>query len=126
MGIEQTQSYSLSSSEGGSSVSGRLIEVGVSEFNISESYAAGATNELLTFTLTVANLQSIAMYADQNMTLKTNSTSSPGNTINLKAGSPLLWSKSNGYFANPLTTNVTALYVSCTEASRLKIRGLTS
>jgi hypothetical protein len=54
------------------------------------------------------------------MTIKTNSPTSPGNTINLVAGVPLIWDASAGYYPNPFTTNVTGFYVTCTAAALLQ------
>ncbi len=50
----------------------------------------------------------------------------PQDTITLVAGVPLVWGKSAGYGTNPFAGNVTGAYVSCTPASRLQGRILTS
>jgi hypothetical protein len=73
----------------------------------------------------VANVKSFMLLATADMTIKTNSSSSPGNTINLKANLPLNWAASNGYFANPFTVDVTSLFVSCTASARLQAVVLT-
>ncbi len=49
----------------------------------------------------------------------------PSDTFVLKAGTPLVWSKSAGYFDCPFTVDVTALYVTTTPASRLQGKVLT-
>ena len=50
----------------------------------------------------------------------------PQDTITLTAGVPLVWGKSAGYGANPFAGPVTQAYVSCTPATRLQGRLLTS
>jgi hypothetical protein len=50
----------------------------------------------------------------------------PQDTIVLTAGVPLIWGKSTGYGSNPFAGNVTQAYVTCTPATRLQGRILTS
>jgi hypothetical protein len=42
---------------------------------------------------------------------------SPGNTWSLKAGIPLKWTLQSGYFSNPISADITALYVTNATAS---------
>lgn len=83
-------------------------------------YPAGSTNVLLTMAFPYATLQEVFLWSDKGMTLKFNSSSSPVPQIVLQPGSPFEWNSSDGYFANPFTANVTAVYISCTPASRLQ------
>lgn len=110
----------------GSPLTGSRIEVGGSSSGINASFPGGSTNEPLAMTLTVANIQAIFLVSNVDLTLETNSGTSPANTINLKAGSPLVWSKSDAYFANPFTTNVTGFFITCAAAARLRGYILTS
>jgi hypothetical protein len=59
-------------------------------------------------------------------TVKTNSTSAPGNTLNLKAGRDHSWERSPGYYPNPFTADVTVLYITTVAAGRIRGRFLTS
>lgn len=88
--------------------------------NIEEALGI-VTNQLTAFTLTIANLKAIVMVADQNMTVKTNSSGSPQETISLKAGIPFIWTSEAGYFAAPFAGNVTALYLTTTQATNFKL-----
>ncbi len=50
----------------------------------------------------------------------------PSNTIVLVAGTPLVWGISQGYASNPFTIDVTSAFFTCTSATQLKIRILSS
>ena len=115
---------SVKSSSGSTSLSGYDAETGNSEIGVDETFPAASTNATLTLALTVANLQAVFIVCSQNCTLKTNSTSSPGNTLNLVAGIPLAWGVSSG-LANPFTSNVTVVYVTCSPACRVQMKILT-
>lgn len=71
-------------------------------------------------------LKSLLLYSVQGMTIKTNSSSAPDDTIVLVAGVPLVWN-TNDVAANPLTTDVTKLFftnASATLTSAVKVRAL--
>lgn len=85
--------------------------------------AAGATDVLIPFVLAYANLKVFAIQAiwaagiaGANATLKTNSSGAPAQTWTLKPNVPSGWS-SDEAFANPITTNITALYVTNADAT---------
>lgn len=118
--------YSVSSSTGSTSLSGYDAESGNSEIIVNETFGAGSSNVEFSLSLTAANLQSVFMVSTQNLTIKTNSTSSPGNTINLVAGIPLVWGTSSGYSTCPFTSNVTAGYATCTPAAQLQMKILSN
>ena len=90
-----------------------------------QTFAVGSSNVAFTMAFTAANLQAFWMVANQNCTIKTNSTGSPANTINLIAGIPYFWGVSSG-IANPFGTNITIAYMTCTPATRLQTGILTS
>ncbi len=55
-------------------------------------------------------MQSLYLYSDVALTIKSNSSASPAATINLPAAEALIWP--NGGAANPFgATDVTALYI---------------
>lgn len=134
MSISHSQSFSVASQPStagatipsATSLSGTWVEVGNSEIANNQQFPASTSNALVAITFTAANVQSFLFVASQNCTILTNSTSSPGDTINLKAGIPFQWGTSPGYFTNPFTVNVTAFYVSCTQACTLQYKILTS
>ncbi len=125
MSIEHTQSYSIASDSGGTAVTGSQAEVGATEIVIDQRFGASLTDQLLAMSFTVANVQSVFLVSDKGLKIETNSGGSPVDTINLKPGTPLVWSKSAAYYANPFGTNVTAFYITTTVASRLQGKILT-
>jgi hypothetical protein len=58
---------------------------------------------------TNANLQVFYALSDQDLTLKTNSSGSPQDTITLHANKPFVWYKNSG-ITNPFAGNVTTTY----------------
>lgn len=87
---------------------------------------AGTTpNQLFTTAWVAANAQAIYIESDIDLTIKTNSSGSPAQTITIKASTPFLWIKNSGV-TNPFATDVTALYQSPAGAvaGTLKLRVL--
>jgi hypothetical protein len=125
IGINYAFSIAVTGSNG-IRCNGSFTETGTTSLDIAQNLAAGSTNVLVAIAWTVANTQALFLLSSSNMTIKTNSSSSPGNTINLVAGVPLIWDASAGYFGNPFTTNVTAFYCSCASASFLQAQILTT
>lgn len=99
---------------------------GDEETDIDTSIAPSTTNQSFNLAVTIANAKSILLYADQALTLKTNSSGSPQDTINLAAGQMIPW-QTGDTAAAPFSGNVTALFVtnaSATLAANLKVRVL--
>lgn len=71
----------------------------------------GNTADLLVAAaIDVSQMKSLFIHSDVDVTIETNSSSSPGNTITVKANRPVQWYVDGG-IANPLTTDVTAFYI---------------
>jgi hypothetical protein len=104
----------------GTRESGSFTETGTTSIDIATNLPASSTNVEVSISWTVANTQAIFLLSSSNMTIKTNSSSSPGDTIDLIAGIPLIWDASAGYYANLFTVNVTSFYCSCTAAALLQ------
>jgi hypothetical protein len=88
--------------------------------------ASAMTNKPVCGSFAVAGLTLLVMTSDQDCTIKTNSATSPTNTIQLKAGKPLIWEAATAYFACPFTTDVGQLFITTTLATSLQIYGLSS
>lgn len=125
MSITDTYSISVASSDS-SRASGSSSETGTTRHTVDVNYPASSTNTLLSIAWTVANTQSLFLLSSSDATIKTNSSGSPANTISLKAGIPLIWRASAGYYSNPFTTDVTAWYITCTASTRLQAIILTT
>ena len=82
--------------------------------------AAATTNQLFTLAIDVSQVKLLVMHSDVAMTIKTNSSGSPANTVNLIAGLAYEYGE-GGYSTLILTTDVTAIYVTSTLAGRLRI-----
>lgn len=77
---------------------------------INEAIASDAADVLYVWTCDVSQVKTIVLLATQDMTLKTNSSTVPADTLVLKANSPYVWS-TDSLNTLLLTVDVTALYV---------------
>lgn len=68
------------------------------------------SNQALTIAFNYADLEMFEIVSDRDITLKTNSSGSPTQTISLVAGVPLVWF-TGAPWSNPFTANVTAMYL---------------
>lgn len=111
----------------GEAISKAVAKTGGSEIRIDETIGIGASNAAVDCAFTQARLESVFIVADQDLTLETNSGSSPQETISLKANVPLAWQKTTGYFTIPFSGNVTGLFFTNASgvAASVQIRILT-
>lgn len=79
---------------------------------------AADTNKEISIAFPTAALDFIYIYCDKAITLKTNSTSAPDDTISLAAGVPLVWMKTSG-IACPFTAAVTKIYATGTGSAQV-------
>jgi hypothetical protein len=110
----------------GLSLSGSAAASGDTVTSIDAVIPLNTTNSPVAAAFLVADVVALYIVSDQNVTLKTNSTGSPANTIALKAGIPLVWVAAAPYQANPFTTDVTAFFITNTAAARFQALILTS
>jgi len=80
---------------------------------------ANTTNQDVAIVFPVADIQSLVMASDQNLTVKVNSTTTPTETILLKATAGLVWGVDYATDC-PLGTNVTHFYVTNAGATDAK------
>ncbi len=77
---------------------------------VKRNIPAGATTQF-NITVDVSEMKTLNMGITKgNCTVKTNSSGSPVQTLTIKSPNPVMWSK-NDIAANPLTTDLTALFV---------------
>jgi len=94
------------------------------ENNLSESVTDG-TDQLVAFVADVSQMKSFIVWsAGGNMTVETNNGTTPGNTLTLVDGVEQVWITGMPTAANPLTVDVTALYITNTGTATLNIRSL--
>ena len=97
------------------------------ENNFEDSFADSTTNGEIDWVQVRSKLKSLCFSCDRAVTLKTNSTSAPDDTITLVAGQAIVWSLASDLLARcPISADVTKIYItnasgaSCT----FKIRAL--
>ncbi len=84
---------------------------GNTEQNASSLCNINATTEI-DVTFIKANLQSLLLYCDQTITLKTNSSGAPQDTLNVKANVAFVWNTDlASIFTCPFSNNVTKFFV---------------
>lgn len=104
-------------SDGVDKVGGSDVAVSVSSIQKGEkTIAASQTNSQFDIEIDVANAKVLSICADQDCTIKTNSTSTPGDTLTLEANKPLVWTEDDTKTAAAavekfLDDDVTTLYV---------------
>lgn len=77
-----------------------------------------ATNTLYNVSLIQAKLKSVCLKSDQALTIKTNSSGSPQETINLVAGQSYIWTlQTDGAGKIPFAGDVTAFYITNSSAA---------
>lgn len=96
---------------GTATVSGTVTKSAEGEDNRSLVVAALASNLQVDCAFDTARLVMAYLLSTKEVTLKTNSTSVPDDTLVLKAGVPLVWTNDDAG-SNPFTVDVTTLYLS--------------
>ncbi len=93
------------------------------EKNLSVALGASETDKQVDIAIDVSELKSLFISCDVDVTVETNNGSSPADTLTIKAGKPLSWHEECG-LTNPLGTDVTALFLTCTAAGTFELRAL--
>lgn len=106
MAISHTLSFSVATSSGTVSQSQSVSSDG--EINSDFSATGSATTEV-NIVFTTASLKSIFILSDGALTLKTNSSGAPDDTISIAASTPFVWTSTSGVTC-PFTANVTNTY----------------
>jgi hypothetical protein len=91
--------------------------------DIDETMVTAPTDRLVNIAFAVANLKLIVILSSVDMTIETNSSSSPTNVLTLLANVPLIW-RYDGYETNLITADVTRIYVTAAAAGTLRIRAV--
>lgn len=125
MSIQHVVGENWAGPVGAISLQKSITLTGGTEVNLDLSVAGSTTNQLHTIAIAVAGLQDVYMVSDQALTIKTNSSGSPQETITLAAGQPLVWYAGCG-LTTPFAGNITALYITNggTTAANFSFRSL--
>jgi hypothetical protein len=89
--------------------SSRAFE-GDNQLAISQVIPSGSTNLEILAAIDVSQLKMLILKSDVACTVKTNSSGSPTDTINLVAGVPLVWCTGD-YYTNKITADVAKFFV---------------
>lgn len=106
----------------GSSISKTTAYSADSQIQVDLAVANGGTNIEHVVAFDKDSLQAIYLVSDQNVTLKTNSSGSPADTISLLANVPFIWAD-DGYIAVPFSADVTKFYWTNASGTTANIQG---
>ena len=99
---------------GGESYSGASVHVGDTQVHVNTVIPTGHAAEPVACEFAVASVTALFILADKDCTLMTNSSTTPVDEVDLKAGQALIWVSSNGYYACPFSADVTTFYIDTT------------
>ena len=114
--------------DSGQAIGGQNSYTGTVEKGFDGTLVVGVTNQAVAITWIAANVQSEVFYSSAAATIKTNSSTSPATTLTLAAGQTIVWGH-DFLGANPIPADVTALYLTNTDATNsanIKIRVLST
>lgn len=106
---------------GGRSISQQNNYTGSGEASIDESVPDSSTDLQINVAIDFSALQALYLVSDQDVTVETNNGTTPDDTINLLANKPLVW-HAGSYHANPLTVDVTAIFVTNSSGAAAQIQ----
>lgn len=95
---------------GGNAVTANKQYTATSQVRVKEPVANGQTDRQIFVSIKVAVVKSIIIKSTQNVTLETNSGTTPSNTLNLLANVPYIWN-TDSYDALKLTVDVTSVFI---------------
>lgn len=105
--------YALSITEAGASSAQTITSTrsysGSQIVNLQESCANSATTELVV-AIDVSEISAILIHSTQAVTLKTNDSGTPDETVSIVADVPYIW-HTDSYFSNVLETDITSLFI---------------
>ena len=98
-----------------------IAKTAFSSTSLDTTIAAGASNVHIVLAVDVSQVLSFVIFSSSIITIKTNSPSSPSQIFTIKANEPLTWNSSRTD-ANPLTVDITDLYVSNPNAKDARLQ----
>ena len=82
--------------EGNNTVSYAVTKTADGQASYSGSVVTATTNQEVSMAFTTTNVVAIYLYSSTDLTVKSNSSGSPDDTITLDGGVPLVWIKDSG------------------------------
>jgi len=113
--------------QSGLPISKGVVLTASEEVNFDFQVAASTSNQPFNLAFTKVDLQSIFILSDQTVTIKTNSSSTPQDTLTITGNDPYQWDINCG-IANPFAGNVTSGFTSNAgdTAANVSVRVLTT
>lgn len=103
---------SIAYTDGASAVSSEVVTVtDEAQVAYEDVVAAGASNVEADIAFNFGDIKACCLVSDKDVTIKTNSSSAPDDTISLTAGKALIWYE-GARGTNPFTADVTKLFLS--------------
>jgi hypothetical protein len=102
--------------EGGNVITLTKKYTGQTEVAFDGTVPATTDNEAVTIAWIAANVKALLLYSDTALTIKTNSSGTPVNTVTLAAGQIIVWGNDHPE-PNPIAANVTELFLSNDQAN---------
>lgn len=98
---------------------------GDAEEGVEDSLAIGTTNKEYDLVVTKAKIVCMCIYASKACTFKTNSSSTPQDTITIAAGQQVVW-RNTDTAACPFSADITKIFVTNTDTAiaNVKVRVL--
>lgn len=118
MAIKQKLSISWRSE--GRSHDNDITQEGSSALSIEETVEDGETDYKVTADVDQSAMKMLYLESSEDVTLETNDTDSPDDTLDLKAGEPVMW-HSDGFASNPFSEDITDLYFTNASGSDAEI-----
>lgn len=87
------------------------------EVNLTVGIADSVSDQEADWTCDFSELKSLAIWSDQVITIETNDGTTPDDTFVLVANQPLYWSENMTGITNPITADVTSIFISNSSGS---------
>lgn len=117
-----THSLTWNYNASGLNTGASLTATSEQEINMDVVIPALSTDYLIAYALDYSQCKGLFIIGSAAMTIETNSSSAPAQTISLAAGVPVAWMYGSG--TCPITADVTSLYITSTAGGTLTIRTL--
>lgn len=116
-----TCALSITGQGGGVNETARIEKSSGSVIAIDESISANQTDLVYAIAFDKDRLKMVYLVASETMTIETNSSSAPSDTLTMTADEPLIWWEGATEYTNPFATaDVTGWFLTNTTACTLK------
>lgn len=111
-----THTYTLGYARSGESISQTVAVSNDSELNADVALTASEANKRVAMAIDVSQMKGLFISSDVDVTIETNNSGTPVDTLSISADEPLIWFATSP-LTNPLGTDVTTIYVTNGEAT---------